>query len=198
MTPDAAEAGEQRAEPSTQGEYVVEFLCRQQPSHALPAAASVLYATRGVLSETVQLAEEILLIKDVAGEIYRLGQELPGGEAIHPGEHDQLQRGTKSLSAADVAQWEQRCQEEEEEAAAAAAALEMGEDEYSRTLARSNSGEPNDSHRRRRMLTAHHKGFIGEDRANEDIEDRSLIQLTVDVSSTVGKGRGHPHGDGSS
>ena len=69
-----------QAGPRGQGEYAVEFLRRQHPSHALPAAASVLYESCGILHEAVSFAEEVRLIKDVAGEIYRSGQQLPWGE----------------------------------------------------------------------------------------------------------------------
>ena len=69
----------------------------------------------------------------------------------------------------------------------AAPGLEMGQDEHYRTQAQIDSGEFNagteDSHRRRSMLAAHHKDFIGEDGAHKEADDTSMLQFGGDTAT---------------
>ena len=81
----------------------------------------------------VGFKDEVQLIRDVAGVLYRPGQQLPRGDAPL-GEHEELRRGTKRLSAEEIRQWKQHCQEEEAEAVAAAEGLHLEGGEFNCTV----------------------------------------------------------------
>ena len=102
---------------------MVQFLRRQSPWQALIAAALVPYVVRYVWGSQASFQDEIRLIRDVAGEMYRLGQRPPGRDEPREGEKARLQRGTKRLSGEDPMQWEQHFHEAEAENEAAADAL---------------------------------------------------------------------------
>ena len=85
--------------------------------------------------------------------MYRIGEQLPGGEDQPEGEQEQLQWVTKRLSADDLAQWEQHCQEEEAEIEAAANALLESKTWDTETKPKRKYLR----HRRRRLQAAHNE-----------------------------------------
>ena len=107
-----------------------------------------------------------VLIRAIAGEVLFIARQILNPPPHLEQEGDQLLRGTKRLNAKKVAQWEQEIQEEDREVEETALSLrETGAEAgfpNTREDTSDESGTPT-SHRRRRLLAAHHKEFIGED-----------------------------------
>ena len=123
---------------------------------------------------------ETSLIWTMAGEIDNIARHILQQSQLEE-EGEQLQRGTKRLSAAEVAQWERHiADEEQEEEEATATLMETGEEPRSEDDTRSST--PN-SHRRRRLLPAHHQDFIGEDGERSD-DEQCLMAMGRYTSSS--------------
>ena len=150
------------------------------PGKGLRIASSVLYATIGVIETEMGRTAETSLIWTMAGEIHNIARHILQQSQLEE-EGEQLQRGTKRLSAAEVAQWERHiADEEQEEEEATATLMETGEEPRSEDDTRSST--PN-SHRRRRLLAAHHQDFIGEDGERSD-DEQCLMAMGRYTSSS--------------
>ena len=129
-------------------------LCRHGPGESLRIASSVLYATVGVIEAEGGRTNETSLVRAIAGEIHSVARHLLHQRQLES-EGDQLQRGTKRLSAAEVVQWERHLADnEQEEEETAMTMMETGGEEPSEEGSQDST---HDSHRRRRLLAAHHK-----------------------------------------
>ena len=159
---------------------MVHFIPRHGPGEGLRIASSVLYATIGVIETEMGRTAETSLIWTIAWEIHNIARHILHQSQLEE-EGEQLQRGTKRLSAAEVAQWERHIAgEEQEEEEATATLMETGEEPRSEDDTRSST--PN-SHRRRRLLAAHHQDFIGEDGERSD-DEQCLMTMGRYTSSS--------------
>ena len=148
--------------------HVVQFMRRHEPGESLRIASSVLYATVGVIETQGKRTYETSLVRALAGEIHIVARYLLHQRQLED-EGDQLQTGTKRLSAAEVVQWERHLADnEQEEEKTAMRMMETGGKEPSEE---SSQDSTLDSHRRRRLLAAHDKDFIGEDGRKSDDEN---------------------------
>ena len=152
---------------------VAQFIRRHGPGDALRIAASVLYATVGVIETQTGRSDETKLIRTIAAEIHTVARHLLHQPQLQE-EGESLHRGTKRLLVGEVAQWEQQVQQEELEVEETAMSLiETGGEATLRDEGQSSTPSSASSHRRRRALAEHHKDFIGED--TEGIDDESCL-----------------------
>ena len=108
--------------------HVAQFIRRHGPVDALRVAASVLYATVGVIETQMGRNNETVLIRPTAAEVHTVARQLLHTLPHLEHEGESLQRGTKRLLAGEVAQWQQQVQEEEMKIEETALALrETGE-----------------------------------------------------------------------
>ena len=146
---------------------------RHGPGESLRIASSVLYATVGVIEAQGGRTNETSL-DSVARHLLHQRQLEDEG--------DQLRRGTKRLSAAEVVQWERHLADnEQEEEETAMTMMETGGEEPSEEGSQDSTP---DSHRRRRLLAAHHKDFIGEDSRKSDDENCLMAMGRYDSNSS--------------
>ena len=85
--------------------HVVHFI--HGPGEGLRIASSVLCATIGVIETEGGRTAETFLIRTIAGEIHNIARHILYRSQLEE-EGEQLQRGTKRLSAAEVIQWSHR------------------------------------------------------------------------------------------
>ena len=124
---------------------------------------------------------ETSLVRAIAGEIHSVARHLLHQRQLED-EGDQLQRGTKRLSAAEVVQWERHLADnEQEEEDTATTMMETGGEEPSEEGSQDSTP---DSHRRRRLLAAHHKDFIVEDGRKSDDENCLMAMGRYDSNSS--------------
>ena len=111
--------------------HVVQFMRRHEPGESLRIASSVLYATVGVIETQGGRTNETSLVRAIAGEIHSVARHLLHQRQLED-EGDQLQRGTKRLSAAEVVQWKRHLADnEQEEEETAMTMMETGGEEPS-------------------------------------------------------------------
>ena len=142
--------------------HVAQFIRRHRPGDALRIAASVLFATVGVIETQTGRNDETQLIRTIATEIHTIARQLLHQPDLQD-EGDNLRQGTKRLLSGEIAQWEQHVQDEEQEAEEMAMSLAETGEETPQTNEGGSPASSADSHRRRRELAARHKEFVGED-----------------------------------
>ena len=171
--------------------HVVHFIRHHGPGEGLRIASSVLCATIGVIETEGGRTAETFLIRTIAGEIHNIARHILYRSQLEE-EGEQLQRGTKRLSAAEIIQWEHHIEDEEqEEEEATATLMEAGEEPRPEDDTRSST--PN-SHRRRRLLAAHHQDFIGEDGERSD-DEQCLMAIRRYTSSSSSQDEPLPAND---